>query len=101
MEGLHVALDFFDSLDDLFLEDFLAMLHFCWTFDSSGGWLLLNVHKVVLESCGVPGARGGTELLDVSAVVVRRLCVFHGPTQLRKHMLIAVDTPIISVSLLL
>ena len=28
MEGLHVALDFFDSLDDLFLEDFLAMLHF-------------------------------------------------------------------------
>ena len=82
MEGLHVALDFFDSLDDLFLEDLLAMLHFCWTFDSSVSWLLLNVHKVVLESCGVPGARGGTKLLGVGPIVVRRLCVFHGSTQL-------------------
>ena len=77
MEGFDVALDLLDSLDDLFLENLLAVLDFGWTFQSRGALPLLEIHEVVLESRGISGARGWTELLGIRTIVVIRLCIFH------------------------
>lgn len=77
MKGLDVTLDLLDSLDDLFLENLLAVLNFGWTFQSRGALPPLEIHEVVLESCGISSARGWTELLGIGTVVVCRLCIFH------------------------
>ena len=77
MEGLYVALDLFDSLDDLFLENLLAVLDFGRTFQSRGALPPLEIHEVVLESRGISSARGWTELLGIRTIVVIRLCIFH------------------------
>ena len=60
MEGLYIALDLFDSFDDLFLEYFLPMLNLRRTLKSSGCWLLVRFHEIVLESSGISGARRGS-----------------------------------------
>ena len=80
MKGLDVALNLFDSLDDLFLENLLAVLDFGRTFQSRGALPPLEIHEVVLESRGISSARGWTELLGIRTIVVCRLSIFHRAT---------------------
>ena len=77
MKGLDVALNLLDSLDDLFLENLLAVLDFGRTFQSRGALPLLEIHEVVLESRGISSARGWTELLGIRTIVVIWLSIFH------------------------